>query len=322
MTDTMRVITQDGFGGPEVLRLERRAVPRPAPTEILVQVHAASINPVDLKTRQASLFAGDQPITLGWDVSGVVTAVGAGVRHFTVGDEVFGMPKFPHEAGGYGEYLTGPARHFAAKPANIDHVTAAALPLAGLTAWQAIVDVGRVTAGQRILVHAAGGGVGHLAVQMAKQRGAHVIGTASAGKRDFVLSLGADDVIDYHATDFTTVLKDLDMVIDPICGEYGPRSASVLRDGGVLITLADNEPLITVADRRRISSGFMLVEPDRVGLEGIAALVESGALRVEVSRTFPLEQAAAAHRYVEAGHTTGKVVLTVADESEVDAGES
>ncbi len=217
-----------------------------------------------------------------------------------LGDEVFGMPLFPHHVGGYAEYLTAPPRHFARKPAALDHVTAAGLPLAGLTAWQSLVDHANVQPGQRVLVHAAAGGVGHLAVQIAKARGAHVIGTARAAKHAFVRDLGADEVIDYTAVDFAEATGDLDVVLDTIGGEYGPRSRGLLRPGGTLVSLADpDEP------------DFLLVEPDRAGMLALVDLVEKGALRVVLDSVFPLAEAARAHELGEAGRTTGKIVLEI-----------
>ncbi|MDH6125392.1 NADP-dependent oxidoreductase [Kitasatospora sp. GP82] len=250
---------------------------------------------------------------VGWDVSGVVETAGLGVTLFRPGDEVYGMPGFPRMVGGYAQYVAAPARHFAPKPAGLDHVQAAALPLAALTAWQALVDMAALQEGQRVLVHAAAGGVGHLAVQVAKAYGAYVIGTASAGKHEFVRGLGADEVIDYTAADFASMVSDVDVVIDPIAGDYQERSLSVLRNGGTLITLParETEALASAAAARSIRSGFMLVEPDRRALLAITELVETGKLKVHVDAVFPLADAAKAHELGETGRTTRKLVLTV-----------
>ncbi|ALO06916.1 dehydrogenase [Streptomyces venezuelae] len=234
---TMRAISQDMHGTPEVLAQVTLARPAPAPGQILVGVRAAGVNPTDWKHRAAGLFLGRLPLVLGWDVSGVVEAVGFGVTLFKPGDEVFGMLPYPHGVGSHAEYATGPARAFAHKPVGIDHVQAGALPLAALTAHQAIVDTAGVRAGQRVLIHAAAGGVGHLAVQIAKSRGAYVIGTAGAPKHGFVRSLGADEVIDYRTTDFRDAAQDIDMVLDPLSGDTRARSLDVLRPGGVLVSL-------------------------------------------------------------------------------------
>ncbi|MFD0141191.1 MULTISPECIES: NADP-dependent oxidoreductase [unclassified Streptomyces] len=308
---TMRAITATTWGGPEVLTEARIARPEPGPTEILVRVHAAGLNPVDWKSRATGGFGmwGETPV-LGYDVSGVVEAVGLGVTLYEPGDEVFGMPRFPEQAGGYAEYVTAPARHFARKPAALTHVEAAALPLAGLTAWQALVGTAALRDGQRVLVHAAAGGVGHLAVQIAKARGAYVIGTASAAKHDFLRGIGVDEPIDYTTTDFAEAVRDVDVVLDAIGGDYGTRSLPVLRDGGTLVTLPSPDA-VPAAPGRGIRTGFTLVEPDYAGLLALAELVETGRLRPEVDTVLPLADAAKAHELGESGRTRGKIVLTV-----------
>ncbi|WP_242427590.1 NADP-dependent oxidoreductase [Streptomyces sp. Root431] len=310
---TMRAISQDVHGTPDVL--QEAVVPRPEPglNQILVAVRAAGVNPTDWKHRSSGLFLDRLPLVLGWDVSGVVEAVGYGVTVFKPGDEVFGMLPYPYGVGSHAEYVTGPARAFAHKPADVDHVQAGALPLAALTAYQAIVDTAQVGPGQRVLVHAAAGGVGHLAVQIAKARGAYVIGTASAGKHDFVRSLGADEVIDYRSVDFAEVVADVDMVLDPLSGDTRTRSLGVLRPGGVLVSLlpgADpDEPAKAAARGVRVET--LLVEADHAGMNAVAELVASGALRAHVEAVFPLADAAKAHALGETDRTTGKIVLVV-----------
>lgn len=307
----MRAVAARRWGGPEVLELIEIDRPEPIATEILVRVHAAGVNPTDWKSRRTGAgYWGDPPI-LGYDVSGVVEAVGFGVTLFRPGDEVFGMPWFPRQAGAYAEYVTAPARQFARKPAALDHVQAAGLPLVALTAWQSLADTAGVQPGQRVLIHAAAGGVGHVAVQIAKALGAYVIGTASAAKHDLVRSLGADEVIDYRTVDFATDLAPVDVVLDTIGGDYGPRSLQVLRPGGCLVSLTDAGP-IDEAAAQGIRAGFTLVEPDSAGLRSVVELVETGRLRVTVDTVLPLEQAAKAHELSESGRATGKIVLTVA----------
>ncbi|MER5726960.1 NADP-dependent oxidoreductase [Streptomyces sp. NPDC002138] len=307
----MRAVVVSQWGGPEVLTETTIDRPEPGPTEVLVRVHAAGVNPVDWKTRASGVLIDWAPTPIvGWDVSGTVEAVGMGVTLFQPGDEVFGMPHFPKQAGGYAEYVTAPARHFVRKPAALDHVAAAALPLAALTAWQALVDTADLRAGQRVLIHAAAGGVGHLAVQIAKARGAYVIGTASAAKHDLLRELGADELIDYRSSDFAEAVRDVDVVLDTIGGDYGKRSLRVLRPGGHLVTIAGGDGLAVDADGVRVS--VLLVEPDRQGLTALAALAEEGALRPLIDTVLPLEQAARAHEIGELGRTTGKIVLTVA----------
>lgn len=309
----MLAIGQDTFGGPEVLKIVEVQRPEPGLAEVLVRVHAAGVNPTDYWHRAVGGLARSAPIRLGWDVSGVVEAVGPGVTLFEAGDEVFGMPRQPQPAGAYAEYLISPARHLVRKPHRLSHVEAAALPLVALTAWQALVDTGNVRPGQRVLVHAAAGGVGHVAVQIAKALGAEVIGTASAAKHDLVRALGADEVIDYNRTDFAAVVSGIDIVIDTIGGEYGPRSLRTLRPGGLLVSLASPKEAALAGPARALGlrSTFMVVEADQAGMRRIAELVESGRLRAEIDTVLPLTQAAKAHELGERGRTTGKIVLSV-----------
>ncbi|WP_299536218.1 NADP-dependent oxidoreductase [uncultured Streptomyces sp.] len=309
----MLAISQDSYGTPDVLRLTRVPRPVPGPSQILVAVKAAGLNPTDWKHRSGPLFLNRLPLVLGWDVSGVVEAVGYGVTIFKPGDEVFGMLPYPHGAGSHAEFVAAPARSFVHKPAGIDHVQAGALPLAALTAYQALVDTAGVTTGQRVLVHAAAGGVGHLAVQIAKSLGAHVVGTASAPKHDFVRSLGADEVIDYRTTDFRDAVRDVDMVFDPIAGDTRTRSLEIVRPGGTLVSLlAVTDPAeAKKAAEHRVRMETMLVEADHAGMRAVADLVVSGALRARVDAVFPLTEAAAAHAAGETNRTTGKIVLLV-----------
>jgi NADPH:quinone reductase-like Zn-dependent oxidoreductase len=312
---TMRAVTQDAFGGPDVLYETRLPRPAPVPTEILVRVQAAGVNPVDWKTRAgkgAASTLGPPPFVLGWDVAGVVEELGYGVTRFAVGDVVLGMPRFPREAGAYAEYVAAPSRQFARVPAGMSPVEAAALPLAGLTAWQSLVDTAGVQAGQRVLVHAAAGGVGHLAVQIAKARGAHVIGTARAAKHDWLASLGVDEAIDYTAVAFEDVVSGVDVVLDLVGGETGERSLATLRPGGLLISVPSGSASLAehAAARGVRATGFM-VEPDHVGLDALVALVADGALRTEVAEVVGLAEAGRAHAIGEQGRNRGKVVLEV-----------
>ena len=312
MTATMRAVGQDVLGGPEVLHEVELERPVPGPSQVLVAVHAAGLNPTDWKHRTRRGFLPDPPFVLGYDVSGVVEAVGFGVTLFQPGDEVFGMLPYPNGVGSHAEYVTGPARAFAAKPRTLTHVEAGALPLAGLTAWQALVDTADVRPGQRVLIHAAAGGVGHLAVQIAKARGAHVIGTASAANHDFVRGLGADEVVDYHTTDVAETVRDVDVVVDPLGGESLLRSLVSLRRGGILVSLLGGGPeLAEQAAAKGVRAAAMLVEADHAGMVAIADLVEAGKLRPTIAGTFPLAEAAKAHALGEAGHTAGKLVLVV-----------
>jgi NADPH:quinone reductase-like Zn-dependent oxidoreductase len=309
----MRAITQHALGGPEVLEVTDLPKPEPAPTEVLVRVAAAGVNPVDWKVRVRGGLLGEPPFTVGWDVAGTVEALGGGVTRFSVGDRVFGMPRFPREAAAYAEYVTSPSRQLARTPEGLSDVEAAALPLAGLTAWQALVETADVQPGQRVLVLGAAGGVGHLAVQIAKARGAHVIGTARSAKHGFLADLGADEAIDYSAHPVEDAVDEVDVVLDLVGGDATAVTLRTLRDGGLFIVVpsaAGVGPLEELAQGRVRVTGI-LVEPDRAGLEAIAWLVESGALRPHVSQTFPLEDAARAHEAGETGRTQGKLVLTV-----------
>ncbi|MFD8081256.1 NADP-dependent oxidoreductase [Kitasatospora sp. NPDC059722] len=309
----MRAITQQTLGGPEVLTIVDVPEPRPLPTEVLVRVKAIGLNPLEARLRAGEFpLLGRPPFVLGWDISGVVEEAPQTWR-FRPGDEVFGMPLFPRAASAYAEVVSAPALHLARKPASLSHVEAAALPVVGLTAWQGLVDLGGVTEGDRVLVHGGGGGVGHVAVQIAKALGAHVIATAGGSKRKFVEGLGADEVIDYTAVDFTRAVRDIDVVFDTIGGDTVERSLAVLRPGGHLVTAvaeADAE-LAARYEAAGLRFSGIAVDPDPVGLRGLVELVEQGRLRVHVQETFPFERVVDAHRLLDAGHLQGKLVLTV-----------
>lgn len=310
---TMRAIIQESYGGPEVLHETRVPRPEPGPGEILVAVRAAGVNPTDWKHRAQAGFVDRLPLVLGWDVSGVVEAVGYGVTLFAPGEEVFGMLPYPHGSGSHAEYVVGPARAFTRKPTVIDHVQAGALPLVSLTAYQALIDTAGIGPGQRILIHAAAGGVGHVAVQIAKAHGAYVIGTASAPKHDLLRELGADEVVDYRTTDVAEAVDGVDMVLDPLGGETRARSVGLLRPGGTLVSLLSGGSAEEAAHaaERGVRTATMLVEADHAGMNAVADLVAAGALRPRVEATFPLAEAASAHRLGETGRTTGKIVLEV-----------
>ncbi|TPJ81239.1 NADP-dependent oxidoreductase [Mesorhizobium sp. B2-6-2] len=308
----MRAVIQTSVGGPEVLFVAEQPDPEPGPGEVLVRVKAAGLNPVDGAVRGGFYpLLGEPPFILGWDISGTVAALGDGVTSLKLGDEVFGMPRFPKQAGAYAELAAAPVDEIVAKPATIDHAHAAALPLAGLTTWQGLVRHGGLQAGQRVLVHAGAGGVGHLAVQIAKARGAWVASTASPDKTDYVRSIGADEVIDYTRDDFTGKVGNVDLVLDPIGGDHADKSLQVLRDGGVLVSLLDvHDATRAKAKERNIRVERMSVVPDREGLAELARLVDAKKLMPHVAKAFPLDQAAAAHAFL-ATQPIGKVVLTV-----------
>ena len=309
----MRAVSQRTVGGPAVFEIVDVPQPEPAPTEVLVRVAAAGVNPVDWKVRARGGFLGEPPFTVGWDIAGTVEKLGPGVTRFAVGDRVFGMPRFPKQAAGYAEYVTSPSRQLAHTPDALSDVEAAGLPLAALTAWQALIETADIQPGQRVLVLGAAGGVGHLAVQIAKARGAHVVGTARAAKHDFLTELGADEAVDYTEQPVEDVVADVDVVLDLVGDESTIRTVSTLRDNGLFILVPSGSGLdalrAAAGDRVRITG--ILVEPDRAGLESLCGLVASGRLRPHVSATYPLEEAARAHEAGETGRTLGKLVLTV-----------
>jgi len=308
---TMRAVSQDRLGPPGVLHMVTVPRPEPGGTEVLVRVLAAGVNPVDWKTRADGGRLGPPPFILGWDVAGVVESVGEGVTRFAVGDRVFGMPWFPRQAAAYAEYLTCPSRQLAATPDSLDDAEAAGLPLAGLIARQSLIDTAAIKAGDRVLIQAAAGGVGSLAVQIAKHAGAYVIGTAAPGDQAFLAELGVDQPIDYTSVNVADEVAGVDVVLDLVGGAVGPASLPVLRDGGLLISVpsaSDIGPLRAAAAGRVRVTGI-LVEPDRTGMDAIAALASAGGLRQRIARTLPLDRAAQAHELGESGRAGGKMIL-------------
>ncbi|MDV6264628.1 NADP-dependent oxidoreductase [Rhodococcoides yunnanense] len=309
----MKIVQQQTVGDVDVLELVQSQVPTPAAGELLVRIAATSVNPVDTAVRAGAFpLLGAPPFVLGWDLAGTVEQVGDGVENWSVGDRVFGMPLFPQQAATNAEYAVVPAAEVATVPDGMSDEQAAALPLVGLTAWQALVHTAKLQAGQRVLIHAAGGGVGHVAVQIAKALGAYVIATASESKIGFVRSLGADEVIDYRAQRFEDVVAPVDVVLDPLVGDITPRSASVLVDGGIITSLLDPDPGVVdqlIAAGKRFER--IGVSPSAADLTSLAELVTAGTLSVTVSATFSLDEIAAAHTAVETGSTLGKVVVTI-----------
>jgi NADPH:quinone reductase-like Zn-dependent oxidoreductase len=308
----MKAIILNDFGGIEQLQPAELPVPGIKDGGVLVRVKAISINPVDTKAREgkalADLLRNDKPIILGWDISGVVTESTSPL--FMEGDEVFGMINFPGHGKAYAEHVVAPAEHLALKPENITHEQAAAATLAALTAWQAFSDYGRLRPGQRVLIHAAAGGVGHYAVQIARHIGAYVIATSSPENKDFVLSLGANEHIDYKAQRFEEAAKDIDFVLDAVSPENSERSLSVLKKGGTLIsTTGLSDATKEKAKARGIFALGMHVQSAGEDMQHIAQLLEEGELRSEVSKVFPLPQMGDAHLQVETGRTRGKVVV-------------
>ena len=285
-------------------------VPRPMPTanEVLVRVKAAGVNPVDWKIREGYMGNYPFPCLMGIDFSGTVEALGSQVENFRVGDDVFG--RVASKSGSYAEFAVAPVDQIARKPSAIDHAHAAALPVAALTAWQALFDVGQLEPNQNVLIHAASGGVGGFAVQFAKWKKAYVIGTASAQNADYVHSLGADEVIDYRSRKFEDVVSDVDLVLDTIGGETQERSWSVLKPGGMLVSIVQ-PPSEETAAARNVRAVFMISKPRGDQLARIAELVVRGHVKVGVEKTLPLAEAREAHILSQGGHTRGKIVLLV-----------
>jgi NADPH:quinone reductase-like Zn-dependent oxidoreductase len=305
----VRKVRIHGFGGPDVLRVDEVEPSMPDALQILVGVRAASINPVDVKIRNGRYPAVQEdrlPYTLGRDVSGVVEKCGAQVTRFTVGDEVAGMVGIG--GGGYAEKAVLDERAIARKPPEIDHVHAAAIPLAGQTAWQGLFRYGQLKAGQAVLIHGGSGGVGHFAIQFAKAKGARVLTTVSTEKLEFARTLGADVVIDYKKQRFEDLAKDLDMVFDLIDGETRERSWKLLKKGGVLVSTL-TEPSQQTAAQHGVRALRYTVEADGNELDQILNLVASGKVKPHVQKTYPLAEAAQAMECVEQGKPAGKVVL-------------
>lgn len=317
----MKAIVLQAVGGVENLVIKDVPVPAIKDNEVLVHNKAIGINPVDnfVRAVEAALNAYVQPvpgedIILGWDIAGEVVAVGKDVKDFKVGDDVFGMVNFAGPGKAYAEYVAAPAGHIALKPAHTSYEEAAAASLAALTAWQALVDSAKIQKGERVLIHAAAGGVGHYAVQIAKHFGAHVIATASTAKKDAVQRLGADEYIDYTQQDFETVAKDVDVVIDAV-GAPGhlERSLNTVKPNGRLVSLLIHfdDALKAKAAAKNVYIDRLTVKSDTTGTRSIAALLAEGALHSDVSHTYSFEEMGKAHTQVASGKTQGKIVVRV-----------
>jgi NADPH:quinone reductase-like Zn-dependent oxidoreductase len=307
MRTTMKAVRIHSFGGPEVLQLEEVQIPKPQPDEVLVRVHAVGINPVDWKIREGHMGMGPLPQFIGSDFSGVVELTGSSVRDFRTDDAVFGT--VADESGSYAEYALATVSQIARKPLSLDHVHAAALPIASLTAWQALVDHAHLQADQTVLIHGAAGGVGSFAVQFAAYKGAHIIGTASVQNHHYLRELGADEVIDYRSVHFEDVVSDVDVILDTQGGKTQERSWRVLKRGGILLSIVQPPDEQRAKD---FGARAMFVRCDhRRGdqLARIADLVANGQVKVNVEKVMPLSQAREAQQMSQGGHLHGKVVL-------------
>jgi NADPH:quinone reductase-like Zn-dependent oxidoreductase len=319
--ETMRAVVVDAPGTPDALRAASVPVPSPVLSEVLVRVVAAGVNPIDAKTRSGagvSASIGGYPAIPGFDFSGIVVKSPYESHPFPPGTEVFGMAAFPRTGGTYADYVVAPTLSVARKPATLSHVEAAGVPLAALTAWGLVVETAHAHEGQRMLIHAGSGGVGHFAVQFAAYFGAHVTVTASARNSSWLRELGAAVVIDYTTTRFEEVVPEVDVVIDlvgNVSADTGSRSLEVLRTGGlyVLVPTGSWPGYAAAAAEAGVRATSYKVIPDGGALATIARLLDSGAVQVYVEQVFELEEAPDAHRQIEAGHTRGKVVLRVSD---------
>jgi NADPH:quinone reductase-like Zn-dependent oxidoreductase len=312
----VRAIILQSFGGPE--QLVYNDIPKPTikNNEVLIRVRAIGINPVDVKTRtgkgQAARLKEDPPMILGWDVSGVVVEKGGAVTKFNIGDEVFGMINIPGRGKCYAEFVAAPAAHLARKPSTVSHEEAAAAGIAAVTAWQALNDHAQLQKGQSILIHAASGGVGHYAVQIAKSLGAHVIATSSAANRDFVLSLGAAEHIDYKSQQFEEVSPKVDVVLDTIGGEHIDRSLKVLKEGGTVVALpsGNSQDVGEKAATENKKGIFFLVHSDEEDMQQLAFMLGDGTLRSHIAKVFSFDEVRQAHEMIEKGKTAGKIVIS------------
>lgn len=313
---TMRQVVYDRFGDSDVLQVTESPVPVPGDGEVLIRVHGAGLNPIDWKTRRGMGFVASQlenklPWSPGYDAAGEVVEVADDVTTLAPGDRVMGMIGFPTSGGANAQFAIARADELAIVPAELDLLSAAGVPLAALTAWQALFEVARLKSGQKVLIHAGAGGVGHFAVQFALAEGAHVIATASARNRDFLSELGVHEVIDYNTVDVAEECFGLDVVLDLVGGEAGKRSLKTLSDTGVLVTIptVTADEVVSAAEALGVRAHGMRTRPDVFHLEEIAELIEDGDIRVHIDQVFPLEQAGEAHDLLEAGHVRGKLVL-------------
>jgi NADPH:quinone reductase-like Zn-dependent oxidoreductase len=333
--NTMKAIRLHEFGGPEVLQLEEITTPTLKPGEVLVRVHAAGINPPDWYLREGMKMLPPEwrpeiplPVIPGTDISGVIEAVSPEVRDFSVGDEVYGMVRFPSfgESSGYAEYVAAPASHLALKPVGIDHVHAAGAPMAGLTAWQFLIELGHnepnplqpmphrpvPLEGKTVLVNGAAGGVGHFAVQLAKWKGAHVIAVASGTHDKFLRELGADQFIDYTKAVPEDVVHDIDLVLDTLGGPTTGRFLRTLKRGGMLSPVFLGFSDAEEAEKLGVTVSMTQVRSNGAQLAELGRLLDAGSVRVAIDSTFPLADASKAHERAAQGHIQGKIVLTVA----------
>lgn len=309
--DKMKAVRIHAYGGCEQLELQHADIPKPSAGEVLVKIYASAVNPVDWKIREgylSEIMPHAFPLTLGWDFSGEVVALGENVSQWNIGDAVYARPDFMKN-GTYAEYIVVSAEEIAEKPKTLNWQQSAAVPLVTLTAWQALNDIASMKKGDRVLIHAGAGGVGIAAIQLAKLAGATVYTTASSKNKGFLQDLGADEVIDYTQSDFST-LSDLDIVFDTIGGETLKKSYSVLKKGGCLVSVAEI-PNDELSAQYGVSTSFCFVQANAQQLKEIAALIDDGKMKVEIDSVFSLADVVKAHEKSQSGHARGKIVLQV-----------
>src|SRR5436309_318377 len=311
-SQTMKAVRIHEYGGPEVLQYEDAPRPKPQTDEVLIRVHAAGVNPIDWKVREGYMkdfWPHKFPLILGWDLSGVVEEVGPRVSQFKRGDEVYGLPD-PTRNGAYADYIVVRESELALKPKSLHHPRAAAVPLAALTAWQSLFDTAQLQPGQRVLIHAGSGGVGHFAVQFAKWKGAYVFATASTKNQELLRKLGVDEPIDYTQKRFEDIARRIDIVLDTLGNETQERSWSVLKKGGVLVSLVQ-PPSEEKAKELGVRAALLGAQPSGAQLAEIAKIIDSGELAPIIDRILPLSEARRAHELSQSGHTHGKIALRV-----------
>ena len=315
----MKAIILNEAGGVDNLQFVDIVKPTIKDNEVLIKTISLSVNPVDYKVRSNDgalnwILGAGRPAIIGWDLSGTIVEVGDAVTDFKVGDAVFGMVNFPGKGNAYAEFVAVPSAHLALKPTNVSHQEAASATLAALTAWQTLVEKGNVKKGDKVLIHAASGGVGHYATQIAKHFGAYVIGTSSAKNREFVLQNGTDEHIDYTTENFQDIVSDVDFVLDTIGGDTILKSLDVIKEGGTIVSITtssmSNEEL-EKAKAKNVNLSFLLVQSSGENMLQLSKLMEKGILKSHVSKTFTFDEVAEAHLYLEKGRTVGKIVVNV-----------
>jgi NADPH:quinone reductase-like Zn-dependent oxidoreductase len=315
----MKTIILNQAGSVDNLQYIESAKPTIKSNEVLVETISLSINVIDYKVRANDgalnwILGADRPAIIGWDLSGTVVEAGDDVTDFKIGDAVFGMANFPGKGNAYAEFVAVPAAHLTLKPSAISHQEAASAALAALTAWQALVEKGNVKKGDKVLIHAASGGVGHYATQIAKHLGAYVIGTSSAKNREFVLQNGADQHIDYTTENFQQIVSDVDFVLDTVGGDTILKSLEVIKEGGTIITITTSslsDEILEKAKSKQVNLSFLLVQSSGENMLQLAQLLENGVIKSHVSKIFTFDQMGDAHLHLEKGRTVGKIVVNL-----------